>query len=202
MLLPLLSDWRAMFALLAAIITVASILPYVRSMLAGSVRPDFVTWFIWALTSGIGVAAQYASGTSWSISVVIGNALATGIVAILALNYGIKRYSKVDTAALLLALCAIVLWAISSDPIIALTLAIAADFIAAVPTIVKAQKHPRSESPWTFFAFAGAAVLAIASSQNYDFANLAYPVYFLLIYIMIGSLALKRHRRKRHASAR
>src|SRR5665213_2349064 len=167
----LLSDWRAMFAILAGVITVASVIPYIRSTLARKTRPDFVTWVLWSLTSGIGVAAQYISGASWSVSVVIGNALACGIIMLLALSHGVKRYTYVETAALVIAFLAIMLWVFSSDPVLALVLAIAADFIAAVPTIVKAYRHPASESPWTFFAFGFAALLALAANERYDVMN-------------------------------
>lgn len=190
-------DWRVWMALASVVITFVAVFPYVLSTLRRKTRPDFVTWFLWSLTSGIGAIAQWASGASWSLSVVAANALATGVIALLALRFGIKRYTKLDTLCMALAIGAVFLWLATDDPLVALVLAIATDFLAALPTISKSYAHPASERAWTYFAFAVAAFFGILAGGVFDAANLAYPLYFVCLYSAIGILAA-HHRRRRN----
>ena len=191
-------DWRLLCAVLSGILTIVSIFPYVRQTLLRRARPHFVTWFIWSTTSIIGATAQYESGASFSIAVVIANALATGVVALLALAYGVKKYTLIDTACLICAICTIIVWQLTNDAAIAIALAILIDTFAAIPTILKTYRHPRSETAWTYFVFAGAAFLGLLSSTLYDFANIAYPIYFVGIYFLIGILAVHHTHRATH----
>jgi hypothetical protein len=193
-------DLRAIAAILSVAFTFLALLPYFLATLSHKVRPDFVTWFLWALTSGVGAAAQYASGASLSLWVVLANAAASAAIALLALRHGIKKYSMLDTVCLALAFVTVALWFLSDSAILALSLSIATDLLAALPTLHKAYRRPSSEKSWTYFSFALAALLGVASSDILDLPNLAYPIYFFALYAVIGVLAARHtKRRSRHA---
>ncbi|HTR19132.1 MAG TPA: hypothetical protein VMH91_04130 [Candidatus Paceibacterota bacterium] len=189
------ANWHAALAALSVLITLAAVFPYALMALRGKARPDFVTWFLWSLTSGIGALAQYAAGASWSLAVVVANAVATALITLLSLRFGIKKYSTLDTLCMMLAIAAILSWALTDDPLVALVLVIAADFLAAVPTIGKSYARPASENALTFFALALAAALGIAANTSFDFGNVAYPAYFVGLYVAIGLLVTRRRQR-------
>lgn len=178
-------------AAVAGILTIISVVPYVRDMVKGSTRPNVVSWGIWCLVQAIFAAAQIAEGASLSVVLPIAEVATVGLVVVLGLvGYGYKKYGKLDFICLALALGAIVLWQVTSVPLVAMWMAVAADFIAAIPTLVKAYKDPKSETPLAYFLVVLSAVAAGLSTHIIDLPNLLWPVYIFAINIATVSLIL------------
>jgi hypothetical protein len=191
-------DFHQIAALLAAILGVVSVVPYIRDMLRGTTRPNMVTWGLWVLVQGIFVAAQWSAGASLSIVLPFVGMLAVLCVVVLGLfGYGYKKYGPIDIACLVISLSAIVLWQVTGNPMVALYLAVAADLFAGIPTFVKAYRDPASETLSAYLIAFFAAIAAGLSSTLIDVTNLLWPAYILIfnggtvILILLG-------RRKRH----
>ena len=73
-------------------------------------RPNLVTWFLWTLNGSILAAAQYASGASWTLSVLVASTISTGIVTVLAIPLGQRSYGVLDGLCLVMALAAMAGW--------------------------------------------------------------------------------------------
>jgi hypothetical protein len=114
--------------------------------------------------------------------------LNTLIITILALiGYGYRAYSKIDALSFVLAVAAIAGWQMTGDPIIAIWLAITADFFASVPTVVKTYREPQTEHAGAWGLVTIATLLGALSTEKIDIANLAMPVYLT---VMNGSIFL------------
>jgi hypothetical protein len=190
-------DWHLIIGILAGVIQVASIIPYVKSMLHGTTRPSVVTNILWTIIQIIVFAAQLSAGASWSIIIIIALIFNSSLVTVLCFKgYGYKKYGPIDIICFLLAILAIVLWQLTNDPTIAIILSIIADFIATLPTLIKTYRDPHSESvfPWAL-TLVGSALGAL-SSTKIDFANLAFPVYMLFVDSSITGFAFFGRRRK------
>lgn len=191
-------DWHIVAAVIAGVLGIASVVPYLRDMLKGTTRPNVISWSLWFFIQAIFVAAQWSSGASYSIVLPMVGVLAVGTVVILGLfGYGYKKYGFIDVVCLVLVIGAIGLWKLTNDPSIALWLSIAADFIAAIPTCIKSYKDPESETFNAYLIAIFASVATIFSTTLYDFPNLAWPVYIILANSLILTLILLGRRRKK-----
>jgi hypothetical protein len=187
-------DWRTAIGLLAAVITVGSIIPYILDIFRGSTKPNIVTWFLWTLNGSILSYAQFTAGASWTLGVLLASTSTTAIVTVLAIRYGQARYGWIDGVCLLIAIGAIALWQITGNPLTAMVSCVVAEIFAASPTVVKAYRDPNSETPSTYWLTAIATALSIFASTKFDLANLLFPSYSILINSLIGGLAMRQVR--------
>jgi hypothetical protein len=191
-------DFHVLMAIFAGALTVASVVPYVRDMLKGSTRPNVVSWGIWCLVQAIFAAAQVAEGASLSIVLPIAEVLTVGVVVVLGLaGYGYKKYGRLDFICLGLALGAIVLWQLTDEPMVAMCMAVVADLLAAIPTLVKAYKDSKSETPSAYFLVALSALAAGFATSIIDLPNLLWPAYIFALNSSILSLILLGKRVKK-----
>ena len=51
---------KTVFLVIATIITVSAVLPYLRDVLKGTTKPNIVSWITWTLITGIATAAEIA----------------------------------------------------------------------------------------------------------------------------------------------
>lgn len=188
-------NWYAAVGVLAGLVQIVSVIPYVRDMLRGTTRPNAVSYALWGALTFIVVAAQFSAGASWSVLIPIAVALnATLIFTLSVSGYGYTKYGWLDWTCLGAGILAIVLWQVTGDPVVALVLAIAANFAAAVPTIVKTYREPNSEHAFAWLLVVVASVLGLMSSRIFNVANLIFPTYLLLESMTIWSLAFFRRR--------
>lgn len=188
-------------AALAAALTIVSVVPYVRDMVKGTTRPNIVTWGLWCLIQAIFAAAQFSAGASLSIVLPLFEVATVGLIVVLGLaGFGYKKYGPIDFVCLVLALGAIALWQVTNDPMLAMWMAVAADFIAAIPTLFKAYRDPKSETPLAYFLVVLSAIAAGFSTTIIDIPNLLWPAYIFAIntstvtLILLGKRAKKRGR--------
>lgn len=175
---------------IAGVLAFASLVPYVWDIIGGITKPNTVTYFVWTLLQAIAVVAQFEAGASWSVFLLIGTTINTGIIFLLSLTkYGYKHYTRVDTLALLLAGLAIAVLLFTDHPVLAILLPILADAIGAIPTVVKTKKYPHTEDRLAWFMMVVASALGIMATEKMDVANLAYPVFLLFEAIFIFCLA-------------
>jgi hypothetical protein len=193
-------DWHIIFAIIAGVLSIASVVPYLYSMLKGTTRPNVISWSLWFFIQAIFVAAQWSSGASYSIVLPLAGVIAVSLVVILGLfGYGYKKYGPIDFVCLILVVGSIILWKLTNDPSVALWLSVAADFIAAIPTCIKSYKDPASESSLAYLIAIFASVATIFSTTLYDFPNLAWPVYIIFTNSLIVSLILLGRKTKSRA---
>ena len=200
----MITDWHEIVAIIAGIITLGAVVPYLWDMLRGTTRPNIISWGLWTLIHIIFISAQWSSGASWSIVLPVVEFFTVGGILVLGIfGYGYKKYGVLDGVCLVIALGAIVLWQITSEPLVALLLSVAADLIASIPTLTKSYLDPESETPLTYFLIVIAAFLAGLSSTVFDTANLIWPIYIFLINGSVLFLILlgRRHLRDRAKKA-
>jgi hypothetical protein len=188
-------DWRTIAGLFAGIITLLSILPYIRDILRGWTRPNLVTWSLWTLNGGILAFAQYTAGASWTLAVVVAATIATAVVSVLAVPFGQRGYGLIDAVCLVMALAALGGWWWTKDPLTAIVLGVVAEIFAVSPTIAKTYRAPETETPSTYWVTACATIVSMIASTKFDLANLLFPVYFIAVNTLIALMATRGRRR-------
>ncbi len=167
---------------------------YVRSVLRRETRPHVFTWLIWTLSTGTIAVIQFlneAGPGAWATIVATGNCLA---VTLLAVKYGEKNITRSDRVALVMAIAALALWAITDNALIAALLLTAVDGFGYYPLLRKSYDKPREEFVWLYLLSNIKHLLSISAMTSYVFINLVYPgtIFFLNSAFLI-MIAIRRH---------
>jgi hypothetical protein len=179
--------------LLAGLVGVASMLPYLRDTVRRATRPHRGTWLIWGLLGVVVCASQRADGASWSLVMSAAQIAVNLLVIVLAVRLGTGGVSVVEVALTAVAAVGVAGWFLVDEPLVAIGCVVAADLIAAGMMLPKTWRSPHSETLSTFALASLAGALALGSVGGLQLSLLLYPLYYCLVN---GALALLiRHRR-------
>jgi hypothetical protein len=188
------TDAAPVLGVLAGVVGVADMVPYVRDTVRRSTRPHRGTWLIWSVLAIVVCVSQRADGASWSLIMSATQAVLTGLVFVLAIQLGIGGLSSVDVVLIAIAGAGVAGWLVADAPIVATACVVAADLIAAGMMVPKTWRDPDSETLSTFaFASVGGA-LAVGSVGALEPSLLLYPVYFCVANGALALLILGRRR--------
>jgi hypothetical protein len=98
------------------------------------------------------------------------------------------------------AIVGIVLWALTDNANLAILFSLLADMLAGLPTLIKAYRHPRSES-WIAYAISTVGFgVSFFSVQTFNFKNTAFVACLLLMNAACASLASRGRAPRRRTS--
>ncbi len=190
-----------MFAILCAFISVAlsflSGWSYIIATLKGEAKPNRVTWLLWAIAPLIGATAQIASGVGLSTIVIF----ASGIIplAIFLVSFSNReaywQLGRFDYLCGAFSLLALLLWAITKNPIIAIVFSLLSDAIAAIPTIRKFYSHPETEDRRAFVLAALGNVIGLFSITEFSFEATAFNIYLVIMTLTFLPLLFRQELR-------
>lgn len=175
------------FVLVGGLVNFFLAFTYVWGTLKGRVKPNRVSWFIWALAPMLATAAELSQGVGWLAFVTFMSGF-PGFLIFLASFVNKKAYWKVtrlDLACGALALLGLALWWETSVGNWAIAFALAADLLAGIPTLIKAYRFPETESSITFFGGSFSAFVGLLTISSWSFEAAAFPLYLLVIDIII-----------------
>lgn len=196
--------WLVIFAALSVILSIAGGPPYLFDILRHKTKPERATWFVWSLQGSIAFGSQALLGASWSLFFVGLNAAGNVLVFLLSLKFGVGGWRLIDKLALVVAMVGLAVSLIFKQPVIALGGVILADFAGSVPTFLKVYHMPDTETTFMWMSFASASVFAALSVGAWKWSLLAYPLYLaadnyaIVVFQMLGRLAIKRNSSKQH----
>ena len=182
------------FVIIGAVVASIGGLYYLYETLTGTAKPNRVTWILWGIFPMITFVAQRSQGVE-GISWVSFASGFTPILVVVASFFNKKSYWKtqpLDYACLSIGIIGIILWALTDNANLAITFAIFADFAAALPTILKAYKHPETES-WIAFALSTFGfVISTLAIHIWTFENYAFVTYLVFMNGLIAILAFRK----------
>jgi hypothetical protein len=199
------------FGFVATILGIVGAIPYIIDTYNKKTKPHRVAWLIFLILSIISLASQFAIGARASL-IFFGWFVINNIIIVslsFRKNGGYGDISVLNVASFSLALASIILWKITDSPLIALICVLIADGIGALLIVVKAYKHPYTETliMWSLGIVAG--FLNVLAVGDLSFAKLAAPTQLFLfnvaivLAIVIGKKRLpapransKQHRKK------
>jgi hypothetical protein len=179
--------------LAAALVSIANTIPYVRDTLRGVTRPHRGTWLIWSVLPILVCLSQRADGATWSLLIVMTQAVLTSLIFVLAISRGEGGVERADLLMIAIAGAGLAGWIIAATPLVATACVVVADLIAAALMVPKTWRDPESETLSTFALASAGGALAAASVGSAEVALLVYPVYFCLVN---AGLALLIHQRR------
>ena len=168
---------------LGAFVNLLGSLSYIRDILRGRVKPNRVSWLMWSIAPMIATAAGIASGAGWVVLPVFMSGFCP-FLAFVASFFNSNAYWKLERFDYLcgfFSLIALILWAITKQPIVAIIFAIISDGVAGVPTLVKAWNYPETESYVPFLTGLINASTSFFAIKAVIFYEYAFPIYLILI---------------------
>ena len=154
---------------------------YFRDILKRRVLPSVLSWFGWALLMGMGfLSVVLSEGWGWSHFGILVASIGCVIIAATALFT--KQYSleKRDWSFLFIGLICVVLYLLTEDALLTTIYAIIADFILAIPTIIKAHKDGSTEKSMAWYLGLATWLISLAICVNQDFIYALFPIYLIL----------------------
>lgn len=190
------------FVIVGAILNFMGTATYIWNTVKGKTKPNRVSWFLWALAPFIAFFAQIHDGIGLQslMTFMVGF---TSLMVLLASLLNKKAYwkiTKLDIGCGSLSMIALILWATTGSDITAIGLSIAADLLAATPTLIKSFRAPDTEHPDAYRNGALSAGITLLTIKNWSFTTYGFALYMLLmcstLYVFIrfrvGRLIMKR----------
>jgi len=177
---------------------------YAVATLSGSARPNLVTWSLWAAAPLIGFFAQLDAGVGLPAVLT----LAAGVGPLVVVTSGLvsrhhrARIGPFDVACATVAVIALGVWLGLGRAPLAVFVAVAADGIAALPTIRKAWHDPGSENLLFYVLVGIGATITLSTISSWEPSAWAFAVYVLALCLLLVALVSGRRyalpRRSRH----
>ena len=178
------------FIYLGALIFFIGSIGYFFETLQGKVKPNRVTWFIWAVAPMITFAAQIKQGVGIQSLLTF----MVGFIPLLiffASFINKKSYWKIQSIDLIcgsLSIIGLILWQITKVGNIAIIFSIIADFLAALPTFVKSYKHPETENYFLYLGLTVFAFITLLTIKVWNFETYSFSLYMLILNLLIATI--------------
>lgn len=186
---------KALFSLLAVVVLVIAFVPYIAGIIKGHLRPHVFSWVIWTLTTSVVFFAQMSDGAgvgAWPIGF---SAVLALMIASLAYRYrGAVKVARSDWLVFTVALSALPIWALTSNPMWAVIILTSVDMLGFAPTWRKTYQAPYSESPLFFGLTALRCLLIVLALEHYSITTALFPIMIGLGATTTLCIALWRRR--------
>ncbi len=175
------------FVILAAVISFSGGMSYLKDVIKGKVKPNRVSWFLWALAPLIAFSAEIRHGVGLPalMTFMVGFNPLIIVIASFLNKKSVWKLSKLDIACGALSVLGLILWLVTGVGNVAILFSILSDGFAAVPTVVKSWIEPESENYIAFLASAISAGITLLAIKTWDFAHVGFPIYILSICILL-----------------
>lgn len=185
----------------AALLGVVGSIRYAVAIVRGAVRPNLVTWSLWAAAPLIGFFAQLDSEVG--LPAVMTLAAGAGPLIVIATSLIARRHyarlSMVDLVCAGVAGVALAVWLGLNAASLAVLFAVAADAIAAIPTLIKGWRHPDSENAFFYVIVGIAATITLLTITAWTPQASAFAVYQLSLCATLVVIIMTRRRAHQRA---
>ena len=168
------------FGLLSAIIIFLSQIAYMINVAQKKVIPSILSWGGWSILMGTSlISILFKEGWEWRSATLLLSSFCCLIVFFIALRFRNFSLNKKDWNFLILGLLCIGSFLVFKTAWLTVGLAILADFVLGIPTILKAYNDPYTEKSitWPLGLLAWAITLVMCIVYTCSFASVLFPVY-------------------------
>jgi hypothetical protein len=154
---------------------------YLRDTLRGTTKPNRVTWLLWAVAPLLAAAVEFDQGIGL-------RALPTFMVGFMPLLVflasfhnpaSVWRIRRIDYACGVFSVVGTVVWLVTRNGVLAISAAIAADFLAGIPTLMKSWTHPQTETVYSYLGAVVSMGIVLLTIDHWSFEVAAFPVFVL-----------------------
>jgi hypothetical protein len=180
------------FIYVAIVLAVLGMAVYVRDTVRGVTSPNRVTWSLWAVEGILAffVEVQQHVGPASLMTLTLGLVPVVVVAASFRHSHRAWRIGSFDIFCGALSVLGLVFWCFINEPTVALVSFVAADQVAALPTLRKSWLAPSSETAGAFFlGFANCAITLLVL-KHLTTAGVLFPGCILITDLIIGVLVI------------
>ena len=180
------------FVILGALINLLGGLSYIKDTIKGKIKPNRVSWGLWALAVMIAFAAEISQG----VRIQALTTFMVGFTPLLIFLFSFvnkKSYWKITKFDLFcgtLSVIGLVLWLVTKVGNIAIAFSIFADLMAGIPTLVKSYKYPETENWIEFMSSFISSIILMFTLKIWRFEYFGFPLY-IIFYDLTAVLLIK-----------
>ncbi|HNV96934.1 MAG TPA: hypothetical protein PKL13_01290 [bacterium] len=169
-------------------------IPYIKETIKGNTKPNRVSWLLWSIAPTIGTVASISNGVGWSALPVFMSGFIPFLVFIVSFinKNSYWKLEKFDYLCGLFSVLALIFWAITKQPIIAIVFAILSDFSAAIPTLKKSWKYPETETVSAYVGGLFSAFTGFTAVKFWNFLEIAFLIYLVIMNIALIFAILRK----------
>jgi hypothetical protein len=180
---------------------------YLRDTLRGTTKPNRVTWLLWAVAPLLAAAVELNEGVGL-------RTLPTFMVGFMPLLVfvgsfhnaaSVWKIRRIDYACGVMSVVGTVTWLVTRNGVLAISAAIAADFLAGVPTLMKSWTHPKTETVYSYLGAVISMAILLLTIQHWTFEVAAFPIFIVCVasveVVLVGLEPGPRLRRSRQQDA-
>lgn len=169
-------------------------LAYAKNTLFGGTKPNRVSWLLWCVAPLTAFAASWEAGVRWAAlpTFVAGFGPLVVLVSSFANRNAYWKLHPLDYACGVCAFLALGLWAVTSDPSVAIVLSIMTSGLGSVPTILKELRSPETESTAAYLGGIVSGLSAFTAVTIWNLPSVAFPSYMVLISVILVVPLLRR----------
>lgn len=161
---------------------------YIVNTLKWITKPNRVTWGIWAAAPLIWAFATIQS--EWFIWSVLPVFTAWFMPLLIFLASFVNKNSywklwKLDYLCLIFAIFSLILWMITENPLLAIVFWVLADFLAAIPLLIKVYNFPETETLLPFITSLIVNSTSLLVIKNWVLEEYLFPVYLFFISVLL-----------------
>ncbi len=156
---------------------------YLRDTLRGTTKPNRVTWLLWAVAPLLAAAVELSDGVGLRVlpTFMVGFMPLLVFAASFRSQGAVWRVRRLDYACGLMSVVGTAVWLATRNGVLAICAAIAADFLAGVPTLMKSWSHPQTETVHTYVGAAVSMGILLLTIQHWTFEVAAFPAFILCV---------------------
>jgi hypothetical protein len=156
---------------------------YLRDTLRGTTQPNRVTWLLWAVAPLLASAVEFSDGVGL-------RALPTFMIGFMPLLVFIGSFHnpaslwkirRLDYACGAISVVGTVIWLVTRNGTVAICAAIAADFTAGIPTLMKSWTNPESETVYSYLGAVISMGVLLLTVTDWTFEVAAFPCFILCV---------------------
>jgi hypothetical protein len=176
---------------------------YLRDTLRGTTQPNRVTWLLWAVAPLLAAAVEFHSGVGLRTltTFVIGFMPLLVLVASFHSPGAIWKIRPIDYACGAMSVSGTVTWLLTQNGVVAIVAAIAADFLAGIPTMMKSWTSPESETVTSYIGAVINSGILLLTVDRWTTDVVAFPLFILCVgsveVFLVGAKPGPRLRRSR-----
>lgn len=187
--LPLIED---LIGIIAAIISLLSYIPYIRSILKKRTTPHLISWIIFTALSIGAFLGQWFNGAEAGSFVTASMVITNMAVLLLALKFGEPTIYKTDYACLIGAILIIPCWFYTHNDALAMFLITAVTYLGFLPVLRKIWTKPSSEHLSIYAVSLLKFSLGLIAIEHYNFETSFYPAALIAINLFLIALVWAR----------
>ena len=178
------------FVYLAAALSLLGAYGYIRDTLRGATSPNRVTWSLWGVEGVLAffVEIQQHVGLASLMTLMLGLVPCAVVVASFRNRNAVWKLGAFDAVCGAVSVAGLVFWAFINEPTVALVSFVAADQMAALPTVRKSWLAPSTESPRLFFMGSANCAITVLTLTKVTTAGVLFPGCILITDLIMGLL--------------